>query len=69
MQSCSPAHAMTTPMSEVSQGSPQRRLHSPAMPFLDVSSDSPPHKSRKSTLYPLQILCTISMGAMQPSAQ
>ena len=39
VQSCSPAQGLTTPASEGSQGSPHRRLHSPAMPFLDVSSD------------------------------
>ena len=37
LQSCSPAQAMTTPASDMSQTSPQRRLHSPATPFLDVS--------------------------------
>lgn len=36
-QSCSPAQTMTTPASEASQGSPQRRMHSPGTPFLDVS--------------------------------
>ncbi len=69
VQSCSPAQAMTTPASEVSQGSPQRRLHTPAMPFLDVSSPCPPHESRKITHHPLHVLCMISIGVMQPSAQ
>ena len=41
MQSCSPAQAMATPASQPSQDSPQRRMHSPAIPFLDVSSDCP----------------------------
>ena len=41
VQSCSPARPMTTPASEVSQSSPQRRMHSPATPFLDVSSRCP----------------------------
>ncbi|CAL5229870.1 g13281 [Coccomyxa viridis] len=61
LQSCSPAQGMTTPASEVSQGSPHRRLHSPAMPFLDVTPVST--QTRPDRLSPSKLVSPLSVTA------